>query len=35
MFQKKLTKLVGLKKVDFDLFVRSGQIKVQQASTWR
>jgi len=31
MIQKKLTKLVGLKKIDFDLFVQSGQIKLQQA----
>lgn len=31
MIQKKLTKLVGLKKTDFDLFVQSGQIKLQQA----
>ncbi|WP_108801537.1 hypothetical protein [Aquimarina sp. Aq107] len=31
MIQKKLTKLVGLKKTDFDLFVQSGQIKIQQA----
>jgi hypothetical protein len=31
MIQKKLTKLVGLKKTDFDLFVESGQIKLQQA----
>lgn len=31
MIQKKLNKLVGLKKVDFDLFVKSGQIKLQQA----
>ncbi len=31
MIQKKLTKLVGLKKADFDLFVHRGQIKVQQA----
>jgi len=31
MIQKKLTKLVGLKKTDFDLFVQSGQIKFQQA----
>ena len=31
MIQKKLTKLVGLKKTDFDFFVQSGQIKLQQA----
>lgn len=31
MIQKKLTKLVGLKKVDFDLFVKSSQIKKQHA----
>lgn len=31
MIPKKLTKLVGLKKNDFDLFVQSGQIKLQQA----
>jgi len=31
MIQKKLTKLVGLKKTEFDLFVQSGQIKLQQA----
>jgi hypothetical protein len=31
MLQKKLTKLVGLKKVDFDLFVKNKQIKLQQA----
>lgn len=31
MIQKKLTKLVGLKKTDFDDFVRSGQIKLQHA----
>lgn len=31
MIQKKLTKLVGLKKTDFDLFVQNGQIKLQQA----
>ncbi|AXT61200.1 hypothetical protein D1816_12865 [Aquimarina sp. AD10] len=31
MIQKKLTKLVGLKKTDFDSFVQSGQIKLQQA----
>lgn len=31
MIQKKLTKLVGLKKVDFDLCVQNGQIKLQQA----
>lgn len=31
MLQKKLTKLVGLKKVDFDLFVKNGQIQLQQA----
>jgi len=31
MIQKKLTKLVGLKKTDFDIFVQSGQIKLQQA----
>ncbi|WP_296314883.1 hypothetical protein [Winogradskyella sp. UBA3174] len=29
--QKKLTKLVGLKKIDFDSFVKSGQIKLQHA----
>ena len=32
MIQKKLTKLVGLKKTDFDLFVQSGQIKLQRAN---
>ena len=32
MIQKKLTKLVGLKKSDFDLFVQSGQIKLQRAN---
>jgi len=31
MIQKKLTKLVGLKKADFDSFLQSGQIKLQQA----
>lgn len=31
MIPKKLTKLVGLKKSDFDLFVQNGQIKVQAA----
>ena len=31
MISKKLTKLVGLKKADFDDFVRSGQIKLQPA----
>jgi len=31
MIQKKLTKLVGLKKIDFDLFVQSGQIRIQQS----
>jgi len=31
MIKKKLTKLVGLKKVDFDLFVKSGQIQLQPA----
>jgi hypothetical protein len=31
MIQKKLTKLVGLKKVDFDVFVKNKQIKLQQA----
>jgi len=31
MLQKKLTKLVGLKKSDFDLFVQSGQIKLQSS----
>ena len=31
MIQKKLNKLVGLKKTDFDAFVQSGQIQVQQA----
>lgn len=31
MIQKKLTKLVGLKKADFDLFIQNGQIKLQQA----
>ncbi|WP_298902051.1 hypothetical protein [uncultured Psychroserpens sp.] len=30
MIQKKLTKLIGLKKTDFDLFVQNGQIKLQQ-----
>ena len=32
MIQKKLTKLIGLKKTDFDLFVQSGQIKLQRAN---
>ena len=32
MIQKKLTKLVGLKKTDFDLFVQNGQIKLQRAN---
>lgn len=31
MIQKKLTRLVGLKKTEFDIFVKKGQIKVQQA----
>jgi len=31
MIQKKLTKLIGLKKVDFDSFVQNGQIKLQHA----
>ncbi len=31
MIKKKLTKLIGLKKIDFDLFVQNGQIKLQQA----
>lgn len=31
MIQKKLTKLVGLKKSDFDLFVKNGQIQLQPA----
>lgn len=31
MIQKKLTKLVGLKKIDFDSFVQNGQIKLQEA----
>ena len=31
MMKKKLPKLIGLKKDDFDLFVQSGQIQVQQA----
>jgi hypothetical protein len=31
MIQKKVTKLIGLKKSDFDSFVQSGQIKLQQA----
>ena len=31
MIQKKLTKLVGMKKTDFDQFVQSGQIKLQPA----
>ncbi len=31
MIKKKINKLIGLKKEDFDLFVQSGQIKVQQA----
>ncbi len=31
MIQKKVTKLIGLKKIDFDSFVQSGQIKLQQA----
>lgn len=31
MIQKKLTKLIGLKKADFDVFVQNGQIKLQQA----
>jgi len=31
VIKKKLTKLVGLKKTDFDLFVQNGQIKLQQA----
>ncbi len=31
MIKKKLTKLIGLKKTDFDLFVQNGQIKLQPA----
>lgn len=31
MIQKKLTKLVGLKKEDFDLFIKTRQIKLQPA----
>ena len=31
MIKKKITKLVGLKKVDFDLFVKGGQIQLQHA----
>ncbi len=31
MIKKNLTKLVGLKKEDFDFFVKSGQIQVQPA----
>ena len=31
MIKKKLTKLVGLKFEEFELFVQSGQIKVQPA----
>lgn len=31
MIKKKLTKLVGLKKEDFDQFISSGQVQVQYA----
>ncbi len=31
MIQKSLSKLIGLKKVDFDLFIQSGQIQAQPA----
>ena len=31
MIQKKLTKLIGLQKADFDLFVQNGKIQLQQA----
>ena len=31
MIKRNLTKLVGLKKIDFDFFVQTGQIQVQPA----